>query len=171
MYCDPAARKKQGKLNKPWFGPYQVLNKLSDSLYILSMRGKDVLVNTQRLKKYYERSNTKGTGRYVEEEDDSEEISDEEEDDDPPLAVEDEELQAQERPPTDEDLHAPEGLPADEDMLVVDEQPQIPQPAYDERAAGEQVPGNKQCIMGNRGQLWCNLNPNNILDGRRNRHK
>ena len=57
MLCDPAARVKDGKLNSPWSGPLKILEKLSDALYRVELKnGKDKIINTERLKKFYPRS-------------------------------------------------------------------------------------------------------------------
>ena len=55
MYCDPARRIKEGKLHRPWSGPYVVSEKISDALYKVSIGGSDVMVNSERLKKYHPR--------------------------------------------------------------------------------------------------------------------
>ena len=173
MYCDPAARKKQGKLNKPWFGPYQVLEKLSDALYKLQMHGKEVIVNTQRLKKYYGRP-TSGQEQ-VEmnlEGDDQGDSSDEEEQ---VLQSDDDGDDEEEGLPAEEVEDEEEGLPAEE----VPPQPQPvaiaeggpPVVLAQERAPGQVVPGNRQFIMGEHGQNWCNLIPENIIEGPRGRRR
>ena len=59
MYCDPARRSKEGKLHRPWSGPYEVIDKVSDALYKICIGKEDVLVNAERLKKYYGRREEK----------------------------------------------------------------------------------------------------------------
>ena len=56
MMFDPACRSKVGKLNNPWSGPYQIVDKLSDALYKVKIaQDKQKVVNVERLKKYYQR--------------------------------------------------------------------------------------------------------------------
>ena len=142
MYCDPAARKKQGKLNKPWFGPYEVVKRISDSLYKVKMQGREVVVNTERLKKYYERSHM----RRRESADSDEEV-----------------------PPAAEHLNDEES--SDDELQSGDEPLEDEDPPQDRQPAVNQLPGNQQnrAGWGNRGELRCNVDPGNIIQGRRRR--
>ena len=148
MFCDPAARKKQGKVNRPWFGPYKVSDVISDCLYKVDMEGKEVMVNTERLKKYYERS-VRGKPRiYPEEEvsEDSFDLDDEVGDDPLPAVV------------------------ADDDEPL-DEPPDAEGPIL---GIGEPLPGDEhphKVGWGKRGELRCAVDPGNIIEGRRNRRK
>ena len=141
MYCDPAARKKQGKLNKPWFGPYEVVGKISESLYKVKMQGGEKVVNTERLKKYYERSHMRRR-----ESADSDEVT--------PVAEH-----------LDDEESSDDELQSGDESLEDEDPPQDPQPALN------QLPGNQQhrASWGNRGELRCNIDPGNIIQGRRNR--
>ena len=75
MYCNPASRSKDGKLNKPWSGPHIVLERMSDALYKVQLNtGEELVVNSERLKKYHVRVTE-------DQQDDSANQSDSEEDD------------------------------------------------------------------------------------------
>ena len=93
LVCDIAARSKYGKLHSPWTGPHTIMEKLSDALYRVRFdNGKEKVVNSDKIKKFYPRSDS--TQEHTDEE--SEE-SDEEDND--ILATDDEEeteLQPQE---------------------------------------------------------------------------
>ena len=80
MYCDPACRIKEGKLNRPWSGPYEIMDKVSDALYKVSIKNEEVLVNAERLKKYYARTEQRRSEATLPESD-----SDEDDDDDPQI--------------------------------------------------------------------------------------
>ena len=152
MYCDPAARKKQGKLNKPWFGPYQVLEKLSDALYKLQMHGKEVIVNTQRLKKYYGRPTSDPEQVEMDlEVGDQGDSSDEEEQ---VLQSDDDGEDEEEEPPAEEVPPQPQAV------AIADEEP---------LNANRVREGTYRQDWGNRGDLRCNLNEQNIIPGGRRR--
>ena len=134
MYCDPAARSKVGKLNKPWLGPFKVAEKISDALYKIDLKGKLTLVNTERLKKFYPREKTDGDERSLQEVDSSDEESLDETigGDEPPGQVE-------------------------------NVQPQGNAPIAGEGGANP-IEG-----WGENGELRCNVDPGNIVQGGRRR--
>jgi hypothetical protein len=163
MYCDPAARKKQGKLNKPWFGPYQVLEKLSDALYKLQMHGKEVIVNTQRLKKYYRRPTS--DQEQVEmnlEGDDQGDSSDEEEQ----VLQSDDELDDSQAPVV---IDRPQGGGQPEEHNVEDDAAEEEAPVNRDEPlnANRAREGTYRRDWGNRGDLRCNLSEQNIIPGGR----
>ena len=56
MMFDCSARTVHGKLNSPWVGPLTIVEKVSDCLYKVRMLNqKEVIVNVEKLKKYYQR--------------------------------------------------------------------------------------------------------------------
>ena len=140
MVCDPAARSKAGKLNNPWSGPHKVLEKLSDALYKVEFENdKQKIVNTERIKKFY-----------------------------PRLANNQDDQKGRANPDTDsEEEYLVEGNGLDEvreDNPVrnegLEEQEQNVDVAVQQRQQADvQTP-----IMGHRGELWCNLDPRNVLN-------
>ena len=137
MRCDPAARSKNGKLNRPWSGPHRVVGKISDSLYKLELRpGIETVINAERLKIYFPRAGESHGAERVEESMEEEEQSDLEEDD------------------------------------VEVEENDIPVPPVNIGEEAHQVLGRQHApIMGARGQLWCNIDPQNIVGGGRRPHQ
>ena len=134
MRCDPAARSKRGKLNRPWSGPHKIVGKVSDSLYKLEVSpGVETVFNAERLKVYFPRAGEPSRAERVEGVEEEEELSDEEE-----YEVEENNI------------------------------PDPPAPIREE-AHQLQLQGRQQePIMGARGQLWCNIDPQNIAGwGRR----
>ena len=148
LMCDPAcwARRVegrlQGKLNSPWNGPFKVTEKLSEALYKIEKPDGEVVVNTERLKRYHQRDNHSHEDPEV-----LEESSDEEDND---ILLHD--------PDEERELNPGQGV-------VLRESPQrIPQPTIDPA----QQPRDIQ-EWGHRGNLRCNLDPANIMEGPRNR--
>ena len=138
MLCDPAVRAKAGKLNKPWSGPFIVKDKLSPALYkIILENGKEIIVNAERLKKFYARRGT------VDADSDQTIETDSESD--------------------DEDFNKPQDIApnpvAEEDNGVPEEDIVIPQE--------NQGPPQNEPLMGHDGRYWCNVDPANILRGNR----
>ena len=140
MYCDPGTRSKVGKLNKPWLGPFKVVEKVSDALYKVDLNGKVTMVNAERLKKFYPRrianDDSDGDGGYVQECNTSDEESFEEAigGEEPPGQVENAHLQGNEP--------------------QVQEHVELPNP----------IEG-----WGENGELRCNIDPGNIVQGGRRR--
>ena len=145
MMLDCAARSKYGKLNSPWVGPFRVVDKLSDCLYkIETGENKSVIVNVEKLKKYFkrgdglEKTNLKKNTESLDEESEVEDLEDDDEED---------------------EIAAP-GIP--------------PQPGNVQEGNTQNQPQNNQeqtpprePLMGHRGQYWCNLDQRNILNGGR----
>ena len=142
MVCDPARRAKEGKLNSPWAGPYEVMERLSDALYSLEVKGVVKIYNTERLKKYYHR--TEGRGRQREAATDSDSSESEQEDNE--LVDREEELRegdGEEDPQPEEQQHGEQQQP-----VAVEPKVRVP-------------------LMGHRGELWANLDRRNIVEGPR----
>ena len=132
MMCDPAAWARringniQGKLNNPWSGPFEIIERLSDSLYKIKKGNKEIIVNTERLKKYYHRNEGYDQTQSI-----SEDSSDEE----------------------DNDMLLPN---ANNDEIGVNQEAPPAPPAP--------IPG-----WGENGELRCNLDQANIVQGPRAR--
>lgn len=143
MVCDPARRGKEGKLNSPWAGPYEVTEKFSDSLYSVEVKGVVKIYNTERLKRYYPRA--EGRQREATPESDS---SDSEQEDNELVANEEELEEAQggaDEP--DKQQHAEQRKPQ---LAPVEPEVRVP-------------------IMGHHGGVWSNIDERNILGGPRRR--
>ena len=145
LYFDPACRSKEGKLNRPWSGPHRVTEKVSDSLYVVELGpGKEKMVNAERIKTYHGRMGWEAPQpvphREEEEEDSGDDIELREVYDN----VEQMEGEAgqQVQPAQGEDIH--QALP-----VQAGRQPIQPQAQWD------------------RGQYLCNLDPVNIVEGKR----
>ena len=155
MYCDPASRKKYGKLHRPWSGPHKVIRKATDSLYVVEVgEGKPKMVNAERLKHFYDRTIPGAKERVVRvpnrDEEETQEVYSDEEDG---HEVEEEEEE-------EEEEEVDQQQPGDLQHQVRNGQVQEIDP---------QPPGEP--LMGARGQLWCNLNPSNIVQGGRRARK
>lgn len=144
MYFDPACRSKEGKLNRPWSGPFRVVEKVSDALYVLELAlGKERMVNAERMKPYWERrgfeapqpGGYRGEVKGLGEENEMREVYSDDE----------EEEEAEE-----EQEEAGQGVQLLHDDPA-QQQPVLPQALWD------------------RGQRLCNLDPANIVEGRRRR--
>ena len=142
MMFDPACRSKVGKLHNPWSGPYEIVDKLSDALYKVQIGlDKQKVVNVERLKKYYQR------GRNVVKPGDNYGDGD---------STDESEMEAGDTS-HDED---------DDDEAVDAQQP--PLLGQDDPPQAAAQPENIQ-DWGHRGNLRCNLDPANIVEGRRTR--
>ena len=64
-------------------------------------------------------------------------------------------------------VHQPEPEPAGND-IIIPERADLPVPSVPSEPVREMTPGP---LMGDRGQLWCNLNQDNIIEGGRCRTK
>ena len=122
---------------KVWYSPspHIVKEKLSDALYKIALdTDEEIVVNAERLKKYYHREACSSPGGPITESD-SEDEPDEAEDEDAP-----EERQQLEVP--EDDLHAHADLQQQED----------------------EIRGQRQGpIMRNGGKFWSNVDASNIL--------
>ena len=143
MMFDSAARANLGKLNSPWIGPYPISDKLSECLYKIRLTpDKEVVVNVEKLKKYHER----GKGIVVPADND-------------PIT------QQLTEPEDDED--------SDSEDIVLDNHAQdggAPTLHEDQQGNATNDGDNAQRrepLMGHRGQLWCNIDPRNMLEGGR----
>ena len=139
MLCDPAARVKDGKLNSPWSGPLKILEKLSDALYRLELKdGKDKIVNTERLKKFYPRYSSNMPAQ--------------------PGARNDTQWDS-------DDEHS---LVDDAELINLNEERdnQHPGTEAEQQNLGNELRDAPVPIMGHRGELWCNNNPQNVLQTR-----
>ena len=150
MLCDPSSRSKDGKLNRPWTGPHVISEKLSEALYKTKLNtGKEIVVNSERLKKFYPR--TEQNSQVNEKtECDSEDDDDSEEDvDDRVTTSQPDNIQRDNTNPSNRN----------------------DEPGQQAAGASQIVDSSaKEPIMGRRGELWCNINPANALPhGRRTR--
>ena len=142
MMFDCSARTVHGKLNSPWVGPLTIVEKVSDCLYKVRMLNqKEVIVNVEKLKKYYQREQEAQIHNqpHVEQQEDTESESEED--------ARDEEVQAE----------APQEV-------------QVGEPQQEENQGNEQYQlenAPQEPLMGRRGELWCNINPRNIIGGGR----
>ena len=141
----------RGKLNRPWNGPFKVTGKVSESLYKVAKPDGEVVVNTERLKRYYQRK-----GYSSDEEDEPREVeeSSDEEDNDNLLRNGIDAEDVEDEVPVPEREPALRGSPE-----------RIPQ----QRPAGQNVP--PPADWGHRGTLRCNVDPANILLDHRTRRK
>ena len=153
MLCDPASRSKNGKLHRPWSGPHQVIEKVTDALYRLRpSNGKEVIANVERLKKFYSRGRTEGRERRVS----VSSLSDSEEENDivfRPEEVEDYQAEEAVLPPADPPAAPPAGPHVN---------PAIEPPAPEVRNQGTPEP-----LMRGGGRLWCNVDAENVIQGKR----
>lgn len=141
MLCDPARRAKEGKLNSPWAGPYEIVEKLSEALYSVRVKGAVKVFNTERLKKYHPRVDV-----------DQSELASVSLDSD--SEDNDELMETDEDQGEDEDAREPNVRPVGEEV----QPPLLPEV--------EQV---RVPLMGHRGEKWCNIDGNNVLLGSRRR--
>ena len=142
MYCDPVRKERGGKLTRPWTGPHKVKEKLSDTLYkIILDTGEEIVVNAERLKKYYNREVNNQPDEYHG-------GSDSEDEDDP------EEEQGQVEQP----YHRPD---VQEDDVDPHAHPDLQQ--HETEVRGPR-PGP---LMRDGGRFWSNVDPSNIVTGPR----
>ena len=138
MYCDPVHKERGGKLSRPWTGPHVIKEKLSNALYKVTLNtGEEIVVNAERLKKYYPRElcqQPEGSVNESDSEDEPEEAVDE---------VEEPQLEACEE---DIDIHAHADLQQEE---------------------GEVRGRRAEPLMRNGGKFWSNVDPSNIVRGSR----
>ena len=166
MICDPASRAKEGKLRRPWSGPYEIINKLSEALYSIMVAGKRKVVNTERLKKYHPRAS-----RMEEEATLIPSDTESEEENDYIDAREDIELEepAVNAEMQDQPLEEPAVNAEMQDQpldILPGREPAVPgQPAM--------LPDREPTVplMGHRGEKWCNIDKNNVITGSRRRRK
>ena len=140
MMFDCAARSNMGKLNSPWSGPFPVKDKLSDCLYKIQLPNKEVVVNVEKLKKYYQRDlgmPQEPQELKLSETDQVEDI--EEESDSEDAAI----------PDNPDHALNPNMQPAERDDMQ------------------EEQDHQREPLMGARGQYWCNIHPRNIVEGGR----
>ena len=146
MMMDSAARSKYGKLNSPWVGPCRVVDKLSECLYKVKLKeDKEVVVNVEKLKKYFKRGDSSATM---------------EGSTDNNLQIE--ELEAFED--DEEDDTVAQIIPPQQGNLVQQAEQGDIQPQ--EQINLRQTPP-REPLMGHRGQYWCNVDRRNILEGGR----
>ena len=135
MLCDPTCRVKEGKLNSPWSGPHEIIDKISEALYKLKVKDNEVFYNVERLKKYYPRKPLEhsGNGELSFVSDDEEEENNNEE--------------------LDEPINN-NGQPADEEPANPNEVSIQGNPP---------VTNNREPLMREGGKYWCNVDPANVL--------
>ena len=139
MLCDPAIRAKSGKLNRPWSGPFTIKEKISPALYRITLgNGKDLIVNAERLKRFYARKDDEEAIDRCDEIDTDDEENDE-------LEV------TTQHPTTAEDPVIPEAQPRQNPII----------------AEGQPNPTQGEPLMGHDGKFWCNVDPANIVQGKR----
>ena len=155
MFLDPSCRSKMGKVHRPWSGPYKVMEKLTDALYKVELGPDKVkIVNTERLKKYFERRGRTAAAQLPTvgwEEDGESDVESELSEQGDESSDEEQEVDG----PRDRGVYRPE---------VDGRRQRTPSPVNQGRL------NNPEPLMGHRGELWANLNPRNIIEGgRRNR--
>ena len=160
MYCDPVHKERGGKLSRPWTGPHVVKEKLSDSLYkIVLNTGEEIVVNAERLKRYYPRETSHRPGRSLSESDSE---------DDPQVQPQrreaDDELEEEADDPQEEPQpYEPPHQQPEVDMNDID----LHAHADLQQEEGEVRGHRPGPLMRDGGKFWSNVDPSNIVEGPR----